>query len=136
MSQYPNDVLEALEEAKKTRERAHAPYSKFKVGVAIKFSDDDRVFTGHNIENIAYPSCACAEPVALHNAIINKGRDNFKFMVLVTDTDPVAAPCGMCRQILSEFFPDDLPIYLANLKGIQEVMNFSDLLPKKFDKLD
>ncbi|MBL7663695.1 MAG: cytidine deaminase [Bacteriovoracaceae bacterium] len=135
MAKYSKEVLEAYQKAVEIREKAYAPYSKFKVGVALKFTDDKKYYLGHNVENASYPACTCAENVALANASIHHGLKNFEFMVLVTDTEDVAAPCGICRQKLCEFVPAEFPIYLSNLKGIQKTVTLKEILPYQFNKL-
>ena len=128
MSDYPKDVQKAYEMSKLIREKAYAPYSKFKVGAAVKFKNLDKIYTGHNIENVAFPSCVCAEVITLHSAIADKGRSNLDFIVVTTDLKDPVAPCGNCRQIISEHVAQDFMIYLANLKGIQKEITMKELL--------
>lgn len=134
-NKHPESVQKAYLAAKKTRERAYAPYSKFKVGAAIKYRDSDQIFTGHNIENVSFPAGCCAEPIAIYSAITELGRGDFEFMVVVADTKTPTAPCGICRQVLAEHVAKDFPIYLANLEGIVAKHKLSELLPHSFDEL-
>lgn len=133
------DVTKAYQEALKARERAHAPYSKFLVGACLKVRNQDTYISGCNIENASFGATVCAERVALWNwasqcaSPQEREATNIEFMVLVTDTtNPVATPCGMCLQTLSEFLSPNTPIFLANLAGLQKEVLFKDLLPYSF----
>lgn len=83
------------------RQQAVAPYSKFQVGAAL-LADDGRVFTGVNVESASYGLTICAERMALGAAVVGGAR-KLKRIVVTTDVDPPAAPCGACRQLLAEF---------------------------------
>ncbi len=128
-------VIQGYEQAKIARERAHAPYSNFLVGSALKIKGDDDFYLGCNVENASYGATICAERNSILHAIANNGKCEFEFIVLVCDTDPVSIPCALCLQVFSEFVSDDFPIYLSNLKGVQKKVTFKELLPVKFDTL-
>ena len=122
------NAKELIEMAKKARENAYAPYSKFKVGAAI-LTEDENVYTGVNVENASYGLTVCAERVALFKAV-SDGKKSFKAIAVVADTEKPIPPCGACRQVLSEF--GDMEVIMANLKGDFKVARLKDLLPESF----
>lgn len=130
------EVLKAYESALAYRERAYAPYSKFRVGAAVKIKGHDEIFVGCNIENASYGASICAEQVAITKAISQIGGGKLEFLVLVTDNDPVAFPCGICLQIMNEFSDVDFRVHIANLKGIQKSISLTELLPFGFNRSD
>jgi len=116
--------------AKQARENAHAPYSNFRVGAALR-ARSGRVYTGCNIENATYGLTVCAERVAIFKAI-SEGERGFDAIAVVAQTDRLTPPCGACRQIIWEFC-GDAEVVLANLKGQKEVHRMSELFPRPFD---
>lgn len=125
-----------VNEAKKARENAYAPYSHFSVGAAL-LCKDGKVFYGANIENASYPLSMCAERNALYHAYMNGyHKDDFVALALIGDTKDVITPCGACRQVIQELFPAHSPIYMANLKGDIKETNIIELLPLAFDSGD
>ncbi|HET7149836.1 MAG TPA: cytidine deaminase [Candidatus Acidoferrum sp.] len=116
--------------AKQARENAHAPYSNFRVGAALR-ATSGRIFGGCNVENATYGLTVCAERVAIFKAI-SEGERGFDAIAVVTDTDSLTSPCGACRQLIWEFC-GDVPVILANLKGKTEMLRMRDLFPKPFD---
>jgi cytidine deaminase len=116
--------------AKLARENAHAAYSNFRVGAALR-AISGRVFGGCNVENSTYGLTICAERVALFKAI-SEGERGFDAIAVVTDTDSLTPPCGACRQLIWEFCGDVLVI-LANLKGKSEILRMRELFPRPFD---
>src|SRR5579864_9371778 len=109
-----------IEAALKVREKAHAPYSNFKVGAAVQ-DESGRIFTGCNVENATYGLTVCAERVAIFKAI-SEGARKFTRVAVVADTDILTPPCGACRQILWEFC-GDVELTLVNLKGATETFH-------------
>ena len=121
-----------VETAIQARELSYSPYSKFKVGAAL-LCKDGKVFQGANIENSSYPLCMCAERNALYHALMNGyTKNDFVALAIVADTPEVCTPCGACRQVISELFPKDGVIVLANLKGAYQETNIEELLPFAF----
>ncbi|MDX8363632.1 cytidine deaminase [Cytobacillus sp. IB215665] len=123
-----------IQEAKKARERAYAPYSKFKVGAAL-LTKDDKVYHGCNIENAAYSMCNCAERTALFKAY-SDGNKEYKALVVVADTERPVPPCGACRQVISELCNPDMEVVLTNLNGDVQETTVQDLLPGGFSPKD
>lgn len=116
--------------ASKAREHAHAPYSDFRVGAALR-ANSGRIFTGCNIENSTFGLTLCAERVAVFKAL-SDGERGFDAVAVVADTNRVTPPCGACRQILWEFCRD-AEVILSNLTGQIEIRRMSDLFPDAFD---
>lgn len=125
-------VLKAIE----ARENAYTPYSKFAVGAAL-LTTSGEVYLGCNIENASYGLCMCAERNALYNAYCHGvSQDDIEALAIVADTDGPVSPCGACRQVISELFPKDAPIYLANLNGDIKETRIEELLPYAFESSD
>src|ERR1700739_357026 len=116
--------------ARSAREHAHAPYSNFRVGAALR-ANSGRIFAGCKVENSTYGLTLCAERVAIFKAI-SEGERGFNSIAVVTDTDSLTPPCGACRQIIWEFC-GDAEVVLANLNGKTEKYRMSTLFPKPFD---
>lgn len=123
-----------IDEAKKIREKAYTPYSKFPVGAAL-LTEDGTLYTGCNIENAAYPVTCCAERVAIFKAI-SDGHYNFEKLAVVADTKRPVPPCGSCRQVMSEFFNSDVAIYTTNLHGETKAFTMEEILPFSFASSD
>jgi cytidine deaminase len=112
------------------RTRAFAPYSRYPVGAALRAADG-RVFTGANTEFGIPALGVCAERAAVIQALTSGVRD-FVALVVVTGSSPPAAPCGLCRQTLTEVVGNDLPILLANMDGERHETRLSELIPRPF----
>jgi cytidine deaminase len=119
-----------VEAALAVRQRAHAPYSGFKVGAALEAADGS-VAIGCNVENATYGLTICAERSAIFRAIAD-GHRAFTRVVIVADTDEPTPPCGACRQLLWEFC-GDIEVTLANLDRTTARYRMSELLPAPFD---
>jgi cytidine deaminase len=125
---------ELIEKAKEARELSYSPYSHFAVGAAL-LCKDGNVYVGANIENSSYPLCMCAERNALYNAKMHGvKKEDMVAMALSADTDEPCSPCGACRQVISELFPSNAPIYMSNLKGDVQETNIKELLPYAFSE--
>ena len=116
--------------ALQVREKAHAPFSNFKVGAAVE-DGAGRIHTGCNVENATYGLSLCAERVAVFKAI-SEGAGGFRRVVVAADTEVLTPPCGACRQILWEFC-GDIEIVLVNLRGKSETLKLGALFPRPFD---
>jgi cytidine deaminase len=118
--------------ARAAREQAHAPFSKFRVGAAVR-TKSGRIFSGCNIENASFGLTICAERVAIFKAVSEGQRPHeFDAIAVVTDTDTLTPPCGACRQIIWEFC-GDVSVILANFRGKIERERSLNLLPRPFD---
>lgn len=120
--------------AVEARVRAHCPDSGFPVGAAVKATGHDLIVPGCNLENASYGATVCAERVALFGLRAQLGAVVPEWLVLVTDDDPVAVPCALCRQVIAEFCGETFPIHLANLDGIRETVLLGDLYPRPFNR--
>ncbi len=130
------DKKQLITKAKKARALSYSPYSHFAVGAAL-LTKDGKVFVGANIENSSYPLCMCAERNALYNAMMNGyKKEDFVALALSADTDEPCSPCGACRQVISELFPKNAPIYMSNLKGDEKETTIDELLPLAFSEDD
>lgn len=131
-----------INEAVMASQQAYAPYSKFKVGVAIR-TTEGKVTTGANQENGAFPIGQCAERVALYGMVQSQGRKPIDTMAIVVDNKnqkTPASPCGSCRQMINEYrshqtTPIRLLLSLATGGQVIEINDITDLLPFAFDGL-
>ena len=110
-------------------ENAYAPYSRFRVGAALRASNGV-VITGCNVENAVYGEALCAERVAVAAAVA-QGIKSFEEIAIATEADDPAPPCGSCRQTMSEFAPD-LKVTSYAKNGKQATWRLGDLLPEAF----
>ena len=122
------DVLFAA--AACARERAYAPYSKYRVGAAL-LAEGGQVFAGCNVENAAYPVGTCAEAGAISAMAAGGGRQIAAILILA-DGPPLVAPCGACRQRIREFAIDTTPVHLADPGGVKRSTTLGELLPFAF----
>jgi len=117
-----------LDAAKKASENAYAPYSKFKVGAALK-TKEGKIFSGCNVENASYGLTMCAERVTIFKAI-SEGYQDFSEMTLYVDSDILFTPCGACRQVIAEF-SCEMKITIVSRKKTLET-SIKELLPYGF----
>ena len=130
------EAKELVKLANDARKLSYSPYSHFAVGAAL-LCKDGKVFQGANIENSSYPLCMCAERNALYNAYMHGyKKEDFEALALSAETDGPCSPCGACRQVLSELFPSNAPIIMANVKGDMQETTIAELLPFAFSEDD
>ena len=119
-----------LDAARAVQLNAYAPYSKFKVGAAIR-TKNGAVYSGCNVENVAYPEGTCAEAGAIAAMCAAGDYDVAEVAVIAESPTPVP-PCGGCRQKLAEFAKGEVQVTMATLAGDVLVMTMADLLPGAF----
>lgn len=122
--------MSLLDAAKTARENAYAPYSNFKVGAALRCASG-AVYSGCNVENIAYPEGTCAEAGAIA-AMALAGDRKVVEVVVIADAPLPVTPCGGCRQKLAEFADADATITMMTLSGESLKMSMAELLPGAF----
>ena len=129
-----NKISNLHKTASQAKRFSYSPYSKFQVGAALLTPDNEIIF-GTNVENASYGATICAERTAILKAV-SEGCTQFTDIVIVTDAKNAAAPCGMCLQVMAEFFADDARVWLGNSKRIQKCFAFKDLLLQRFGPKD
>jgi cytidine deaminase len=120
-----------LDAATAVRENAYAPYSRFKVGAALR-AGSGKIYTGCNVENVAYPEGTCAEAGAIA-AMIAAGDTEITEILVIADSPSPVPPCGGCRQKISEFAGPEVTITLATTAGQSRAVTMADLLPGSFN---
>lgn len=131
------DIQKLISMAIQIRQNSYSPYSNFAVGAAL-ITTDNTIFTGCNIENSSFSPTICAEQTAIFKAI-SDGYKTFKAIAIVGGPKNIelvnlCPPCGVCRQVISEFCNDDFQIILATSEIDYKIYTFADLLPIRFDK--
>ena len=123
--------MSLLQAARAVRENAHAPYSRFKVGAAIRTASG-AVFTGCNVENVSYPEGTCAEAGAIA-AMVAAGETAIAEILVVADSPDPVTPCGGCRQRIAEFAGPETPVVMCTTAGAERTATLGDLLPGAFN---
>lgn len=116
--------------AQNVRERAYAPYSRFKVGAAIR-STEGHLHVGCNVENVAYPEGTCAEAGAIA-AMIAAGDSRIAEIYVIADSPEPVPCCGGCRQKIAEFADQDVRVTMATTDGKESTITVAQLLPGVF----
>jgi len=119
-----------LQAARDARRNAYAPYSRFLVGAAV-LDERGRIHAGCNVENAAYPQGVCAEAGAISAMVLAGGRRAAALLVL-GEGPTLVTPCGGCRQKLREFAAADVPVLVADSRGVQLWFTLEQLLPHSF----
>lgn len=127
MKQY----AELLANAKSAMEYAYVPYSRFKVGAAI-LTGSGKIYTGCNIENASYGATNCAERTAIFKAV-SEGETSIQAIAIVGGAGEHTYPCGICRQVISEFMKEGDFIF-EDGKGGMKIIAFNDMFPYTFTK--
>jgi len=122
------ELAELVSRARAVRERAYAPYSRFLVGAALR-AENGEIFVGCNVENASYGATICAERSAIL-AMVAAGQRAITEIAVFTDADTLAMPCGLCRQVISEF-QRDARLVVANPRQ-QRVLGFAEIFPEPF----
>ena len=123
--------MSLLDAARAVRENAHAPYSKFKVGAALR-TTSGTVYVGCNVENVAYPEGTCAEAGAIA-AMVAAGDRAIAEIAVIADSPTPVSPCGGCRQKIAEFAKADVVVTMATIDGAVQQTTVAALLPGSFD---
>ncbi len=123
--------MSLLDAAREVREVAYAPYSRFKVGAAVRGASG-AIYRGCNVENVAYPEGVCAEAGAI-SAMIAAGETELIEVAVIADSPSPVPCCGGCRQKLAEFGRPDTPVLLATVSGQTVATTIGELLPGRFD---
>ena len=125
-------MQELFRQAKSVRENAYVPYSKFKVGAAVRAISGE-IYVGCNVENASYGLTSCAERNAIFQALAT-GEQIITEVLVIADTQEPVMPCGACRQVMQEFGVE--LVHCANLKGQIQSKELDKLLPLGFKKAD
>lgn len=121
---------ELVQAALEARRRAHAPYSGFSVGAALRTTDGS-VYTGCNVENASYPEGWCAETSAIAQMVM-AGKSRISEILVAAESERPITPCGGCRQRLAEFGMPDTLVHSANNQGLRGTWRLGDLIPHAF----
>ena len=128
MSYLSAEQASLVAAARAVRERAYAPYSSFRVGSALR-AENGEIFLGCNVENASYGATICAERTAILTMVAG-GQRSLESIAVFTDAETLAMPCGLCRQVISEFQRDAVVI-VANPR-LHRVLRFAELFPEPF----
>ena len=123
-------IAEMIAQGRLMMERAHAPYSNFRVAAVLKGANG-KLYAGCNVENASYPESCCAESSAI-SVMIADGEKVIAEVLVMAVADDLVTPCGGCRQKLREFASDMVPIYLCSPEGVRHTVTLGDLLPLSF----
>jgi cytidine deaminase len=127
------DDKKLVELAQEVKKNAYAPYSKFAVGAAL-LTESGNVYTGCNVENVSYGATICAERVAIGKAV-SEGHTKIKAIAITSNSVDTIFPCGICRQVLTEFSDENLKVLCTDRDGNISHFKLIELLPHAFLKL-
>ncbi|WP_303975077.1 cytidine deaminase [Streptococcus merionis] len=126
-------TTELIELAIKASEHAYVPYSHFPIGAAL-VTKSGEIITGCNVENASFGLTNCGERTAIFKAVSEGHKEFSELVVYGTSEDPIS-PCGACRQVMAEFFDQDMPVTLVSKNKATVVMTVGELLPYSFTDL-
>lgn len=124
-------MKELMKLAEKAYENSYSPYSGIKIGAAIR-AGSGKIYTGTNIENASYGATICAERSAISKAV-SDGETEVTAVAVTGDIDDYAYPCGICRQVISEFMKPDMEIAVSGKNKEMKVFKLKELLPSAFE---
>ena len=130
MSKSADELAALFRAAKAAHANAYAPYSRFKVGAALR-TPDGAIFAGCNVENAAYPNGVCAETSAI-SAMASAGERRIADICVLGDGPGLCSPCGGCRQRIREFADAGTLVHVAGPEGVRRTFRLSELLPESF----
>lgn len=131
-----NQIEALIEAARDVRQHAYCPYSHFPVGCAL-LSQDGKLFTGVNVENVSFGATNCAERSALFTAASLGYRPGFiKAIAVAGETEDFLPPCSICRQVLVEWADPETPVYLTRNDGQIKRLKLLDLAPYSFTQMN
>ena len=130
MSKNDRFLRELFEAAQKAQANAYAPYSRFKVGAALR-TPGGAIFSGANVENAAYPQGQCAEASAIA-AMASAGERRIAEILVIGDGEALVTPCGGCRQRIREFASDATIVHIAGPNSVRASFTLGELLPYSF----
>jgi cytidine deaminase len=130
MSKSADRLAELFAAAKAAQAKAYAPYSKFRVGAALR-TPEGAIYSGSNVENASYPEGWCAETSAIA-AMAAAGGRRIAEICVVGDGEALCTPCGGCRQRIREFADDTTIVHVAGPEGIRATFRLASLLPESF----
>lgn len=125
---------ELISKAIEARNLAYVPYSNFRVGAAI-LTEDNKIYSGCNIENASFGATNCAERTAIFKAV-SEGKTKIKAIAIIGRKDEFTYPCGICRQVIAEFGDENTIVILAKNMDEYEVKTLEEILPGAFTKKD
>jgi cytidine deaminase len=128
------DYKDLVKIANDIKERAYCPYSKFRVGAAL-LTNDGKVYTGVNIENASFGATNCAERTAMFKAV-SEGETKFEAIAIASDKEDLIFPCGICRQVLSEFGEREMKVICSKKNGEFKIYTLEEILPNAFTDTD
>ena len=124
------ELLGLFEAARSAQARAYAPYSRFRVGAALR-TPSGAIFAGCNVENAAYSQGVCAEAGAI-SAMALAGERRIAEILVIGDGEGLCTPCGGCRQKIREFAAPETPVHIAGPQGVRARFTLEELLPHSF----